>query len=169
MCSTAQMRSRTIAGGARERDSLSRQQSGAAVFTPHRSARCSADRNAVRTGNARTPPVHRTSYMVLRRSSYPPNVITTVPKSKYARRYNVASNSSIPSVRRFGAVRWRRPRARRRLGSGDRAPEASTEEREPATTTHMPITCEMLSSGGCTCQHLRDQRPSTAHAQRRVL
>lgn len=33
----AQMRSRTIAGGAR--DSLSRQQSGAAVFAPHRSAR----------------------------------------------------------------------------------------------------------------------------------
>ena len=44
MCSTAQMRSRTIAGGARERDSLSRQQSGAAVFTPHRSARCSASK-----------------------------------------------------------------------------------------------------------------------------
>lgn len=171
MCSTAQMRSRTIAGGARERDSLSRQQSGAAVFTPHRSARCSADRNAVRTGNARTPPVHRTSYMVLRRSSYPPNVITTVPKSKYARRYNVASNSSIPSVRRLlrsGPV----AASARAPPSGLRGPgarEASTEEREPATTTHMPITCEMLSSGGCTCQHLRDQRPSTAHAQRRVL
>lgn len=110
-------------------------------------------------------------YMVLRRSSYPPNVITTVPKSKYARRYNVASNSSIPSVRRLlrsGPV----AASARAPPSGLRGPgarEASTEEREPATTTHMPITCEMLSSGGCTCQHLRDQRPSTAHAQRRVL
>ena len=85
MCSTAQMRSRTIAGGARERDSLSRQQSGAAVFaTPIRPV--FAHRNAVRTRQSYPT---GTSYMVLRRSSYPPNVITTVPKSKYARRYNV--------------------------------------------------------------------------------
>ena len=65
----AQMRSRTIAGGAR--DSLSRQQSGAAVFAPHRSARGPVFgiemlyvRQSYPTG---------TWYSVLRRSSYPPN------------------------------------------------------------------------------------------------
>ena len=107
-------------------------------------------RNAVRTRQSYPT---GTSYMVLRRSSYPPNVITTVPKSKYARRYNVPlePRTRLDPVTCTAST------------GGVRAPVLKKENQQQQRSTHMPISCEMLSSGGCTCQHLRDQRPSTAH------
>ena len=106
-------------------------------------------RNAVRTRQSyptgTSYMVHGTPLSGARLTFRCPNFTTTVPNKEI-------SNNSIPSLLPL-------------YGTRVRTTEASVqyEEREPATTTHMPISCEMLSSGGCTCQHLRDQRPSTAH------
>lgn len=107
MCSTAQMRSRTIAGGAR--DSLSRQQSGAAVFA---TSPCSASRNATWIMVARryhpqvtvttAHEIEITRYVRRRRGPVLRKEITSNPQAKHNAHGHVPKRKSMRNAIAIG-------------------------------------------------------------------